>query len=324
MSNVFAAAINALAEADKEGKRMAETLEKAKEAKPTTPYLQWTEEHGAYTSSGRAHQKLPPGVYDLALTQKGIYFVPVTPRTGALLRFEDEEAIIDEVMTEVENFWDRQPHFEKYGISFRRGILLHGPPGSGKSCTLQLIAADVVKRGGVVLLWQTSPDNFLACYREFRLVQPDTPVVIFLEDIDGLFETFRARESSILNILDGVEAMDQTIFVATTNYIEQLAERVVNRPSRFDRLFYVGMPGPNTRREYFESLLKGDEEFQVEKAVKDTHGWSLAHLKELFTAVVIMGAPYEVAHKRINQMFDKQHSAQSDEKVKSLMDRNYI
>ena len=160
-------------------------------------YSQWAtnDDGAAYTAAGKTVGELVPGYYDLSSANGQVFFVPVHARTDELLEFPDSAS--EQVIQGIGDFWDREDMYRKYDIPFRRGILLWGPPGSGKTSTLQLIARDVVNRGGVVFSYRAC---FMDAYRQFRDIQPDTRIVCLMED----FETTLAKsESHILNMLDG-------------------------------------------------------------------------------------------------------------------------
>ncbi|NJO18646.1 MAG: AAA family ATPase [Thioploca sp.] len=61
-----------------------------------------------------------------------------------------------------------------------------------------------------------------------------------MEDLESILKS--NNPSTVLNILDGVNSFDNIVFLATTNYPEELESRIKNRPSRFDRRFYIGPP----------------------------------------------------------------------------------
>lgn len=165
---------------------------------------------------------------------------------------------------------------------------------SGKSCTIQLIMEDVVKRGGIIIKF-INPHLFIDGMRIIRQIQPNIPIVTIMEDVDSILEIY--NESEILNILDGVEEVRKTVFLATTNYPENLGARIVNRPSRFDKRFRIGYPSDVSRRMYFAHLLKGVDQkklgINIDQWVEDTDKMSIAHLKELFVQVVILGDKYK-------------------------------
>lgn len=181
---------------------------------------------------------------------------------------------------------------------------------SGKSCTIQLIMEDVVNRDGVIIKF-TDPFLFTQGMRVLRQIQEDTPVVVIIEDIDSFLEIY--NESEILNVLDGVNEVNKVVFLATTNYPEKLGARIVNRPSRFDKRFRIGYPSKTSRRMYFEHLIgEGDENklkqkisdlnLDLDRWVEDTDEMSVAHLKELFIQVVIIGDTYEESIETLKSM----------------------
>lgn len=278
----------------------------------TKAYVQWTTHNGkVFVPASKTKVKLTPGVYEIdSNPQIGLFFEKIPVKVEGLLRFPDTNS--ESVVEEIQKFWNLEDKFKEFGLPYKRGILLWGPPGSGKSCTLQLIMADVVKRGGVVVKFD-DPYLFIDGMRTLRTIQPDTPVVVILEDIDSIIEVY--NESEVLNILDGVNEVNKMVFLATTNYPGKLGTRIVNRPSRFDKRFKIGMPTAKSRKMYFESLFgqgkvtagrKKIKEMGVnlKRWVEDTKEMSLAHMKELFTAVVFLGDKYEDAVDTLKTMMD--------------------
>lgn len=263
---------------------------------------------GIFSPTGEVTDEIPPGIYQLASGNGGPFFVPVPVRQDELMRFED--SVITEVVAEITRFWQQEERFLEHDLVYKRGILLYGPPGSGKSCTVRLIAEDVVARDGLVLLF-SGPQLLVAGFRHLRERQPDVPVVVVMEDLDQLLQTY--NESATLNVLDGIEMFDRVVFLATTNYPEQMSPRVVNRPSRFDRRYRIGLPNPATRRAYLELLRGPGDEFDVEAWVRDTHQLSLAHLKELFVSTVIMGGDYDTNRRLLASMGERITAADTDD-----------
>ncbi len=270
---------------------------------PPPTYCQWgTSDNRIFVPSSKTVKKLIPGVYEIDQnTQFGTYFEKIPVKTEGLLRFPDTNS--DKVVNEIQKFWDREDVFRHYDIAYKRGIILYGPPGSGKSCTVQLIMQDVVQRKGIVLEFN-NPYLFIDGMRILRQIQPETPVVVIMEDIDSILQSY--NESEILNILDGVNQMDRVVFLATTNYPQELGHRIMNRPSRFDKRFRIGFPSAASRKIYFEHLI-GKENFSklkidIKKWVIDTDEFSIAHLKELFVAVVILQDNYDEALKTLRDM----------------------
>lgn len=262
---------------------------------------QWTTGDGKrFLPAGHTKKALPPGVYEIHHSSTiGLYFEKIPVRTEGLIRFPQTNS--EKVLKEIDVFWSRENVFKEYGLTYKRGIILWGPPGGGKTCTVNLIMKDVViDRKGIVIKF-TNPGLFIEGMRILREIQPDTPVVVLMEDIDSIIEHY--EESPVLNILDGVESVQKVVFLATTNYPEYLGPRIINRPSRFDKRFHIGYPNPDSRMLYFKHLAS-DKELDIDfsKWVKDTADFSIAHLKELFVAVVILGDEYDEALENLKLM----------------------
>lgn len=280
---------------------------------------QWTSgDNKRFVPSSATAEKLTPGVYEIQhCTTVGVYFEKISVLTQGLLRFPQTNS--DRVVTEIQKFWDKETVFREYGLPHKRGIILWGPPGSGKSCLLQLIMKDVVSRDGIVVKF-THPNLFNDGMRKFREIEPSTPVVVLMEDIDSIIENF--NESEVLNILDGVNQIERAIFLATTNYPERLGARIVNRPSRFDKRFFIGHPNEESRKLYLQHIIGEDKiktlKIDVDKWVEDTEEFSIAHLKELFTAVVILGDSYDEALENLKTMKEEHITSDNDERRRPM------
>ncbi len=277
--------------------------------------VQWTTNDGKrFVPASQTADKITPGVYEIQHSNTiGIYFERIPVLTVGLLKFPQTNS--EKVLEEIQKFWDKAAIFKEYGLTHKRGIIMWGPPGSGKSCTIQLIMKDVVDRNGVVVKF-THPTLFNEGMRKFREIEPDTPVVVLMEDIDSILEQF--SESEVLNILDGINQIEKAVFLATTNYPEKLGARIVNRPSRFDKRFFIGHPDPESRKLYFQHIIGEDRlkslKIDLDKWVADTDEFSIAHLKELFTAVVILGDDYSEAIETLTLMKEEHITSADDER----------
>lgn len=300
---------------DDDTKRIVYSLsvaEKKKKEKPTFGEVcQWSTDGKIFTPSKTTLPDLIPGAYEIGMSpQIGLYFEKYPVKDEELLKFPDTTS--DRVIDEVRKFWkvETKERFYKYKLPYKRGILLWGPPGGGKSSVIQFIMRDIINMGGVVINF-ANPDVFITGIRTLRQIQAQVPVVVIMEDIDAILDHY--NESSVLNILDGADKIDNTIFIATTNYPEELSERIVDRPSRFDKRFKVPMPDDKVRAFYFEHLFKQIEpERRIDFSgwVEDTEGLSIAHLKELFVAVMILDNPYAEAIQTITNMKEEISSEQ--------------
>ena len=269
--------------------------------------VQWNSSDGQrFIPSGDTAKNLTPGLYDIKISNSvGLYFEKLAFHTDSILLFPDSKS--EEVLKEIQKFWDREKAFKERGdkppIKYKRGILLHGPAGSGKTSTIALVMKDVIDRGGIVMVFN-DPDAFIEGVRVLRQIQPTTKVVVLMEDIDAILA--RHDESTVLNILDGVNSFEDVVFLATTNYLDKLGPRISNRPSRFDKKIRIGFPSVAARKLYFEYLLTPEEikvkKIDLDKWAEDTEGLSLAHLKELVVSVVILDNEYDDALETLQKM----------------------
>lgn len=255
-------------------------------------------------------ETLPPGQYLAKYCDtRGFYFSKKDVNLDSLIELPDNNS--EKVIASIETFWSREQNFRELGFLWKRGIMLHGPPGSGKTSTVQQLSKKVVERGGIAL-YCTYPRHDAEGLRILRKIEPDRPVVVILEDIDAIIQQY--GEADLLAMLDGELQVDNVVFVATTNYPERLDKRFINRPSRFDEVVYIGMPNEACRKVYLAAKnprLANDED-EMDIWLSKTDKYSIAHLKELIVSVECLGNSLDASADRLQNMIDKQ--PKSDDK----------
>jgi len=285
-------------------------------------YCQWMTSNGfLFQPAKNTSSILSPGVYDIGEDVYGnIHFELIKVNLDGLIKLPDSTS--NKVIDEIKKFWNMHDIYKKHKIDYKRGICLWGPPGSGKSCTVKFVMRDVINLGGIAINF-THPTRFISGIRIFREIQPDTPVVVLMEDIDNIIEQY--DESIVLNFLDGINSIENVVFLATTNYPEKLGARIINRPSRFDKRFKIGHPNANARLAYFQYLINesGIEPIDLDRWVEDTHGFSIAHLKELYVATTILGDNYEDTIGTLRGMSENMSSNNYDENRFGFIDNEH-
>lgn len=275
-------------------------------------FCQWTStDNTKYFPAGKTFDVLGPALWEPKYCgNRGYYCEKLPFCTDGLLEFPDSNS--ERVVKEIQRFWEFEEEYRRNGLAYKRGIILWGPPGSGKSSTIKLILKDVFQRGGIAMKFDC-PHVFLEVVRIFRTIEPNTPLVVLMEDIDAIIDEW--GETDVLNILDGVEVLEKVVYLATTNYPEKLGERIINRPSRFDRRFKMPHPSKKSRRLYFEHLLQTNKELNIDldRWVRDTEEMSIAHLKELFIAVCILGNDYKVVLDTLISMKEDRLTSTEDD-----------
>jgi SpoVK/Ycf46/Vps4 family AAA+-type ATPase len=245
-----------------------------------------------YSPSFPSVESVPAGVYEIEWSSSlSSYVLKKQPfKTDELYHLPSPE--IMDIVHDIETFWNQADRYKEYRFVHKRGILMFGDPGCGKSGIIQLISQALIDRDGIVINVKDAEDvvSFGSFIPTFRKIEPDRPIIVLLEDIDSIAGDGNNTTNRLLNILDGVKQIEGVVYIATTNYPERLQERITNRPSRFDRRYRIEVPDREIRRAYIQNKLTSSdlEKINIEDWLDCTDGMSLSHLKELVISVIVM------------------------------------
>lgn len=270
-----------------------------------------------YSPCETAVPMMPAGQYTIQASDSlGIFFSRTDVNLDDLIKLPD--SMSEEVIKEITSFWAKEEHFRKFGFLWKRGVLMWGPPGSGKTSTLQVISEQIIARDGIAI-YVDHPGLAAKGLKLLRQIEPRRPLVVMLEDIDSIIDQY--GESDLLALMDGELQIDNVVFVATTNYPERLDKRFINRPSRFDIVKKIGMPNEEARAIYLKSkcprLVEAGNSEELNNWVKLSKGFSIAHLKELIVSVEVFEVELGTAVERLRTMMDyKPKSSDGDDNSK--------
>lgn len=254
--------------------------------------------NGKFSPVGATVKSVPAGIYTM-------WSMPGTWGLELQTVSSDEIYILpdmatEKVLKEVYKFWDSEEKYRSHNLLYKRGILLWGSPGSGKTVAVKLLMNEIVRRGGIVLLI-SHVALAIEALKAIRRIEPKRHVVAVFEDIDEII--YSQGESNVLSMLDGEANVDNILNLATTNYPEKLGARIANRPSRFDSRVHVPMPSDEARRAYLQKATKdGLSADDLELWVTDSKDMSIAHLRELVAAVYCLEQPYPGVIERLKDM----------------------
>src|SRR5436190_389493 len=278
-----------------------------------TPMLpiQWkVAQPGVFEACGTTFRKLPAGAYGCSINQYGEpQLIAKDLQVDDLIDFAD--SLPAQILQEIENFWALGEKFERYGYLHRRGYLLYGPQGSGKSSVVHQVVHRIIKAGHVAVFCE-HPGVLTRTMELYRKVEPDRPLVCMFEDIDAVIELH--GDSELLQWLDGSHQINKVINIATTNYPERLDRRIVSRPRRFDRIIKIEAPAARIRETYLAKKLPELAPAEMTKWVTLTEGLSFAALAELVISVACLGNPLEDTIKLLRTLDDQTPSSREFER----------
>lgn len=206
-------------------------------------------------------------------------------RREADTRWEDlvlPASVRQRLQTEVIDFFSAPAAamYRELKIPYRRGVLLHGAPGNGKTSIIRALGAMNLRVAATILRpGRDFDDEDFA--RAIDHWVSEAPSILVIEDLDWLLP--RLNLSTFLNHIDGIETKgDGLLVIATTNHPEELDPAVNNRPGRFDVVIEVPTPLEAHRLEYVRrsSMARLGEALLTELAAT-TDGLSFAHLREI-------------------------------------------
>jgi hypothetical protein len=184
------------------------------------------------------------------------------------------------------SFFQREPWFRKMRLPFRRGYLLHGPPGNGKSTAIRAMLTSAGLTAYTLRLFDSRTED-VDIDRIFERAVNHAPAMILLEDIDRAFPRTGESRSKVslqqlLNCLDGVATGEGIVTVATANEPTILDPAILRRPGRFDRVVHFPNPSSALRREYFCMMYDKFAAANLDSVVSDSEGFSFAQLREAY------------------------------------------
>lgn len=267
----------------------------------------WSVSGDSYFPCEKTEEGLPAGQYiPVWSEQRGVYFVKKEVHLDDLMILPDSKTTY--VLDSINHFWSKEQKFREFKYLWKRGMMLWGPPGSGKTSCLQQMSQQIIDKGGVSV-YCTNPSVCAEALRILRRIEPHRPCVVLLEDIDAIINRF--GEPDLLALLDGELQIDNVVYIATTNYPEELDPRFIQRPSRFDEVICIDMPSTEARQMYLETKnprLKGSDE--LKDWVELTEGFSIAALKEVVVAVECLDRTLEEVTDRIKKIMERRPSSE--------------
>jgi proteasome regulatory subunit len=207
---------------------------------------------------------------------------------------------VREVREAVEDPMTRPEQFEQVGVEPPSGVLLHGPPGTGKTMLAKAVAnetdATFIKMAGSELVRKFIGEGSRLVRDLFDLAEEREPAVIFIDEIDAVAAKRTDSKTSgdaevqrtmmqLLSEMDGFDERGEIRIMAATNRFDMLDEAIL-RPGRFDRLIEVPKPAAEGRERILEIHTRDmnvDEDLDLGAVAAELGGYSGADIASLTT-----------------------------------------
>ncbi|MHC1636107.1 MAG: CDC48 family AAA ATPase [Candidatus Methanospirareceae archaeon] len=254
--------------------------------------------------------------------------------------------------------------FERLHTKPPKGILLFGPPGTGKTMLVKAVAneseANFISVKGPELLSKWVGESERAVREVFRKAKSAAPCIIFFDEIDAIapvrgmsFDSHVTERvvSQLLTEMDGLEELKNVFIIAATNRPD-IVDPALLRPGRFDRLIYIPPPNKEERKEIFKVHLRNKpigDDVDIEELARRTEGYVGAdieaivreatmlalreflssgvepeHIKEAVKNIVIKKRHFDAAMKRVKPTSTPHALKQFEEKAEDLVKHAYV
>jgi transitional endoplasmic reticulum ATPase len=237
--------------------------------------------------------------------------------------------------------------YTKLGHSMPKGLLMHGPSGTGKTMLAKAVAteseANFISVKGPELMSKWVGESEKAVREIFRRARQASPCVIFFDEIDsiapsrgggmegGIHSSAERMVSQLLTEMDGIQEIHEVVVLAATNRIDMI-DTALLRPGRFDKIVYVPKPDVNTRQKILEIHTKGKplgRDVDLITIAEVTEGFSGADVSAVANTAVSLvlheylakySTPEEAAKHSSEALVSMQHFEEAVKKIRLQRD----
>jgi len=194
-----------------------------------------------------------------------------------------KDNMANRIRQEISTFFKSEEMYKKRKLIWKRGMLLSGPPGNGKTSICRAISSDNIAPV-IYCSLGSNPHLHDILSGMQTTISHNAPCIAIYEDAD-LFGSDSSIRAATLNMLDGLFTVDGVLTVATTNDPKKLDNAFTSRPSRFDSYYVIENPGPEEIEGLLQAKLQDDyiriPKKDREELVSQLSGFSAAFVQEI-------------------------------------------
>lgn len=278
-------------------------------------FVAWsTDNNREFFPSKKTIDKIPSGVYGIKFLNETGFFI-------SKQSFSCEDFVelpcspyID-INKDVDSFWKNEHLYNKMKFVYKKGILIHGAPGNGKTTIINQVIKSALDNDAIVLKFD-EPDDYKTFIPLIRSVEPNRFILVVIDKMDFMFDKY--GPFALMDLLDSLHSTNKVLYIASATYVDKLLEIIYNKPNRIDKKYEITHPKKESRKAYFDSRIKDfkikNKSINTTKWAEDTDGFSISFLKELITSVVINGEDYKSS---LDSLKDKKKEFSQFESVSS-------
>ncbi|XP_047338722.1 calmodulin-interacting protein 111 [Impatiens glandulifera] len=204
----------------------------------------------------------------------------------------------------------------RLGLRPIKGVLIHGPPGTGKTSLIKKCVREADIRlytvNGPEIFGQYQGESEQALHEVFDLASKTAPAVVFIDELDAIAparreggeELSQRMVATLLNLMDGIRRTDGLLVIAATNRPDSI-EPALRRPGRLDREIAIGAPSPQQRHDILLALLSDRKhslsDSRILNLATNTHGFVGADLEALCKEATFMALRRHIDMDKFNR-----------------------
>jgi SpoVK/Ycf46/Vps4 family AAA+-type ATPase len=203
-----------------------------------------------------------------------------------------DQKLLAQITNDINKFLGAEKLYQEMGVIYKRGYLLYGEPGNGKTSFIRHLVRTVLPKDTHIIWMDEIPNMEMVK----ALCAIPTMKVFVIEELTTMNKNaYMIKE--LLEFLDGESSVSNSIVIATTNYPEELHQNLADRPSRFDLVYEIKPPTIEESEIFFERFLKRP----LETGEVKFSGLTVSHIREVCLLHKLHNLTLQQAYEKVQE-----------------------